>query len=189
MTTKEMLLEKCHRENEIINYGDADNKIEVSIKPYLTVEERATLILDIVNTLIDEETGEYDQYFFEPIMASYYITTFTDIETDSIEETWQLAKKTSILDDIYDVVGDDAYAIRTDVKEMLDDMREKKKAELGIAGIMKKLNGILDKVQNAIPENSEAFEKMLSAFNLAENTDIQSVVSSILAERNDRGEE
>ena len=169
-------------EPKVITYGDEKEKVEVSVKTFLSLNERIAMIDDVIDMVF--LTGDDGKCVYYPSIKKFAVTYafvnyFTNISlpTDS-NAAWYFFEKTSIADKIIDSLGDKYFSeILAQINEAIEYKRQTlikaSKLDTIIDSIIDIIQTLSDKTkdielpqllefaQKNAPEFKEALERMI----------------------------
>lgn len=139
-----------------VNFGSDENPVEVTVKPYLKLEEILSLIRDVEEVVFPEDEFGGIQYIpgVEEFACEYAIVEyFTNIELpDNAEDAWTFLRSTRAIHKIEHAVGETFYYVERSLRNAINHRKEQllKKSKLDdvLDGISSLVSAVKEKTDN-----------------------------------------
>ena len=133
---------------QILEYGDGDKKLNVTVNPMLPFTQRANLVRDIADMVFMGERNTIDQYSPEYIkLAQRYnvIKYYTDFQLpEDVDTMWLVLNYTPLYQDVKQCVGSDLDDILKEADELIKTKRDYIVNKTDFTAFMEKISQSLD---------------------------------------------
>lgn len=110
----------------IVTYQVDDSFVEISVNPYISFEDKAQMISDVVTGCFNGD--QYQPHYKKELLAIAVFEYFTNIKVDlSFEKLYLLINATDVLEKVLEAINVDLFY---DISCVIDDMIEYKKQEI-----------------------------------------------------------
>lgn len=109
-----------------VTYQIDDTLVEIVVNPYITFEDKAQMISDVVTGCFNGD--QYQPHYKKELLAIAVFEYFTNIKVDlSFEKLYLLINATDVLEKVLEAINVDLFY---DISCVIDDMIEYKKQEI-----------------------------------------------------------
>lgn len=164
---------KAKKETTSVRLND---DVELEVRNYLPIDEKAELIQFIVNHSLDDRTGCFspirvEVYFSIAVCKWYAGITFTDKQLSEISKTYDLLEENGILDQIMMYIpADEKEFMQELVNDTIEDIA---RYNTSAAGIISTMSSDTNKLTNQINEIVEQIKN-------GENLEIISTIKDVV---------
>lgn len=165
MNFKDMNLSLANETTTIKVAGD----IELAVRNYLPIDEKAQLIQFVVNGAVDDATGTFSplrvEVFFSLGLCRWYGgISFEDVKPEEISSVYDALDQSGTIDAIARAIPEDEFAFMNDlVRDTIDDIARYNNS---FAGVMQIASENTDALNNEVTEimgkikNGEGMEQL-----------------------------
>ncbi len=184
--TIENIIKANKKEDKTLVLTTVDAEIKVTIKPYISYQERTQMVHDIADYCYDE-IGNYHPEFFDNaykmMLIEYYTNINTNIE-DSVNQMHILCENTNLIEEIENLLGDSVRQTWYDAKDIIDWRNEQSLKSNAwddvaymISGLLDKLADRLDKMPETSKEDADKFAALTAKLgNISEDKIIDRIL-------------
>lgn len=167
---------------QILEYGDGDKKLNVTVNPMLPFTQRANLVRDIADMVFMGERNTIDQYSLEYIkLAQRYnvIKYYTDFQLpEDVDTMWLVLNYTPLYQDVKQCVGSDLDDILKEADELIKTKRDYIVNKTDFTAFMEKISQSLDSLGTQF--SSQDISKIVDVLKNMPNMSTEGVVDAIL---------
>lgn len=167
---------------QILEYGDGDKKLNVTVNPMLPFTQRANLVRDIADMVFMGERNTIDQYSPEYIkLAQRYnvIKYYTDFQLpEDVDTMWLVLNYTPLYQDVKQCVGSDLDDILKEADELIKTKRDYIVNKTDFTAFMEKISQSLDSLGTQF--SSQDISKIVDVLKNMPNMSTEGVVDAIL---------